>query len=222
MSSTGSRIGLISIDSDGSDGVDEYRLAINNHATKLESAALYISGLFSARPSAGIAGRTFYATDTGAAYLDIGSAWVAAPIAAGSITAAMLASAIGAWTTYTPTWTAASSNPSLGNGTLLGRYSQIGKTVAFRIFLSIGSTTTQGSGTWRFALPFASPSDGSDQVVNGFFAPSGGVTPMTGTILSGGTLISELVSPAPNVLNESNANMSAGNVLAIAGTYESV
>jgi hypothetical protein len=58
-----------------------------------------------------------------------------------------------AWITYTPTWTASTTNPSIGDGTITGRYKQIGKTTFVHIKLSIGSTTTFGSGSWRFSLP---------------------------------------------------------------------
>jgi hypothetical protein len=57
------------------------------------------------------------------------------------------------WASYTPAWTASSSNPSLGNGTISGSYLQINKTVLFRVVLFAGSTTTFGSGTYRLSLP---------------------------------------------------------------------
>jgi hypothetical protein len=57
------------------------------------------------------------------------------------------------WTDYTPTWTASTTNPVLNNGSIIGRYKQIGKTMFFTIKLTIGSTTTFGSGAWRFTLP---------------------------------------------------------------------
>lgn len=60
------------------------------------------------------------------------------------------------WTAYTPTWTGTGSNPSLGNGTIQGRYIRHGKLVHFQIHLIIGSTTTFGSGRWDFTLPIAS------------------------------------------------------------------
>jgi hypothetical protein len=63
-----------------------------------------------------------------------------------------------AWQTYTPTWTATTTNPTLGNGTLTGAYKQIGKTVFVRVKLSWGSTTTGGSGDWRFSLPVTAAS----------------------------------------------------------------
>lgn len=58
------------------------------------------------------------------------------------------------WTTYTPSWGASTTNPTLGNGTLVGRYFKIGSFVFVRIGLNIGSTTGIGSGAYSFALPF--------------------------------------------------------------------
>ena len=61
-----------------------------------------------------------------------------------------------AWTTYTPTWTAESGTPTIGNGTLSGRYQIIGKTCFVFISLTIGTTTSiSGTGIWRFSLPVA-------------------------------------------------------------------
>jgi hypothetical protein len=63
------------------------------------------------------------------------------------------ASMFAAWTTYTPTWTA-TVDPVLGNGTLTGRYIKIGRTCHVSIILTIGSTTTLGTGAYSFGLPF--------------------------------------------------------------------
>ncbi|MFL4947474.1 hypothetical protein ACJ6WE_08890 [Streptomyces sp. MMS24-I31] len=59
----------------------------------------------------------------------------------------------GAWTAFTPSWTASTTNPSLGNGTLIGRYQKIGRTVFFHVNLITGSTTSYGSGAYSFGLP---------------------------------------------------------------------
>jgi hypothetical protein len=59
----------------------------------------------------------------------------------------------GAWTVYTPTWSGSSTNPVLGNGTLTGRYVRIGRTITVIIKLTTGSTTTYGSGAYRWSLP---------------------------------------------------------------------
>jgi len=57
------------------------------------------------------------------------------------------------WTSYTPSWTASGTAPSLGNGTLTGSYKQRGKLVDFRFTLTTGSTSTYGTGIYRISLP---------------------------------------------------------------------
>lgn len=84
---------------------------------------------------------------------------MALPFTAGQrLTATDLNSATqqSAWTVYSTSWTGASVNPVLNNGTLSMRYAKVGRLVDVRLSLSIGSTTTLGTGTWSFSLPFAS------------------------------------------------------------------
>ncbi|GAA1283693.1 hypothetical protein [Streptomyces javensis] len=71
----------------------------------------------------------------------------------------------GAWTSYTPTWTS-STNPSLGNGTILGRYMKVGRTVTCHVNLVTGSTTTYGSGSYSFGLPATSANVGCTYIGN--------------------------------------------------------
>jgi hypothetical protein len=61
----------------------------------------------------------------------------------------------GVWKNWTPTWTASTTNPSIGNGTLSGRYCLIGKLITAKIFLQLGSTSTAGSGAYSFTFPIA-------------------------------------------------------------------
>ena len=56
-------------------------------------------------------------------------------------------------TTYTPTWSGTGSNPSLGNGTLQARYARLGDLVLVWLLVTMGSTTTYGTGVWEFTLP---------------------------------------------------------------------
>jgi hypothetical protein len=57
--------------------------------------------------------------------------------------------------TYTPTWTAATTNPTIGNGSLEGWFVKFGHIAIVQLYLVIGSTTTLGSGNWQFSLPTA-------------------------------------------------------------------
>lgn len=57
------------------------------------------------------------------------------------------------WQTYTPAWVSSGTQPTLGNGTIYGRWLQVGKTVFLRINLKMGSTTSFGTGEYYFGLP---------------------------------------------------------------------
>ena len=60
---------------------------------------------------------------------------------------------VGQWASYTPIWTASTTNPTLGNGSLTGRYCVVGKLCTMSVKLNIGSTTTLGAGNWAFLIP---------------------------------------------------------------------
>lgn len=55
---------------------------------------------------------------------------------------------------FTPVLTASVSNPTLGNSTLAGEYEVDGDYCIYRGKLTVGSTFSAGSGTYRFSLPF--------------------------------------------------------------------
>lgn len=61
-----------------------------------------------------------------------------------------------AWTAYTPTWTATTTNPVLGNGSFNGSgYLRVEKLIIGRLVLTMGSTTTYGTGTHSLTVPVA-------------------------------------------------------------------
>jgi hypothetical protein len=57
------------------------------------------------------------------------------------------------WTAYNPVWTATGGTTTLGNGSLIGRYCQIGKLVIAKINLVWGSTTSCTGAAWKFTTP---------------------------------------------------------------------
>lgn len=61
---------------------------------------------------------------------------------------------VGAWASYAVAWTSSGTAPALGNGTMVAYYKRDGNTVFYRVRLVWGTTTTGGTGTWRFSLPF--------------------------------------------------------------------
>lgn len=79
--------------------------------------------------------------------------------AAGDVLTAAAMNSIGeAWTSFTSTWTAATTNPAIGNGTITAAYCQINKMVFARYRIVPGSTTTFGSGIYYFSLPVTAAS----------------------------------------------------------------
>jgi hypothetical protein len=93
-----------------------------------------------ATPSEGMVAIT---TDTDILQYYNGSAWVSAL-------------PIGAWTSYTPVWGSNGTQPVLGNSTISGAFAQIGKTVHFKIALSLlsGGSFSVGTGSrYTFTTP---------------------------------------------------------------------
>lgn len=60
----------------------------------------------------------------------------------------------GSWTSYTPVLTASTTNPSIGDGTVIGKYCQLGKIVFAHIRIFFGSSgVSAGTGTYYISLP---------------------------------------------------------------------
>jgi hypothetical protein len=65
------------------------------------------------------------------------------------------------WTFYQPVFSTANNNGSLGDGTLKGMWRRNGDSLQFSIYMMIGSTTTTGTGDFRFTTPPQFSYDGS-------------------------------------------------------------
>jgi len=57
------------------------------------------------------------------------------------------------WFNFTPTWTSTGTAPAIGNASVNARFSVVGKTVHAVVSINFGSSSTFGTGDWRFALP---------------------------------------------------------------------
>lgn len=140
---------------------------------------------------------------------------------------------------FTPTWTAANSAPTIGNGTLTGTEQVTGRKCDFTINLVLGSTTGGGTGGWAFSLPIAALA-GLEQVVTAYVVAADGRTYQgVGIIHAGGTTVTPNitasltagnVAPAQGAsaggaagtgipLIASNFSYSAGDLLVISGSY---
>lgn len=93
--------------------------------------------------------------------------------------------------TYTPTWTAPTTNPALGNGTLVGRFDRHDKEVTATLDLLMGSTTTFGSGQYSFGIPLQAAA-GRDFVGSAWLLDSGTAF-FVGTVLVVGGALSAQV-----------------------------
>lgn len=122
-----------------------------------------------------------------------------------------------AWTTYTPTFTANTTNPTLANFTITGRYQQIGKTVTFFIQISCNASTGLGSGNYQFGLPVAAravgvvlPTGHQELPNHQYIGRNGGDTDSFALFLTS----------TESAMTSTSSGMTSGTVLRISGTYE--
>lgn len=135
---------------------------------------------------------------------------------------------MGAWTSFTPTWTASTTNPVLGNGVLVGRYQRVGRTIICHINLTPGSTTTFGSGNYSFALPTSAANQGAAYIGNAQFLASNGTDRYLGqVVVSAGATTTSAFFPtsatpakAGFMTPTTPETFSSGDQLRITFTYE--
>lgn len=118
------------------------------------------------------------------------------------------------WQTYTPTWT----NGSIGNGTLTGRYLDMGTMQFISISMTAGSTTTFGAGgAWAFSLPGATTGENGNLTA----LCLDGATPYVGTayLASSTTLSVVAITPTTTgfVTNAHPFSWATGDILLMAG-----
>jgi hypothetical protein len=89
------------------------------------------------------------------------------PFTSGQVLTAAQMNGIGEWTDYTPTWTATTTNPTIGNGQIVGRYARVQNLVLVQFNIIGGSTTNKGSGQYRISLPVTAAATLSQYAVVG-------------------------------------------------------
>ncbi|GAA0189818.1 hypothetical protein GCM10008944_01680 [Cytobacillus oceanisediminis] len=129
------------------------------------------------------------------------------------------------WQTYAPTWSSSGTNPSVGNGSLSGAFSQAGKQVNFRAQITIGSTTTFGSGVYSIGLPVVAMAtrwiftgairEASPLVTYAAFGETAG-----GSSAALRVLPTTPGGPLTGLSQGTPITLSSGDVIAIAGSYE--
>lgn len=134
-----------------------------------------IPALSTALPASPYEGMAVYQTDTNYPRWFNGTSWHSWTDE-GYQTAANVSSTLDsiAWQTYTPIWAASTANPSIGNGSIRGRYMRLGKMVHVQAWVGPGSTTTFGTGFYSISLPIAAK--------DGWFSGSGNPFGMGGGV----------------------------------------
>jgi hypothetical protein len=128
-----------------------------------------------------------------------------------------------AWLTYTPAWTASGTAPVLGNGSLVGAYGKVGRNINFRAYLTIGSTTTFGTGSYFLSLPIACVFGGTTPVGNATIVDVSAGTRFGRRGVLQTTTTCTFESEAGVVTsNLAPMTWATGDILAWSGTYESV
>lgn len=130
-----------------------------------------------------------------------------------------------AWQAYTVAWTAGTTNPSLGNGVMTGRYARIGRTCHVAIRLVPGSTTNFGSGTYLFSVPFTAADDTVEYL--GTARLTAGSTYIGQCVLGPGNSAMNVTFPSSttstlgaNMTQVGPATFASGHILRITLTYQ--
>lgn len=132
---------------------------------------------------------------------------------------------------YTPTWTATTTNPTLGNGTIYGRWTRLGSIITVSIILTFGSTTNFGAGNYYLGLPFSARNANNVQFFGIANIRDSGVASYERIAMIAPSLsvddITLFVDPHPGTNNNfatptSPFSFGSGDVIAVQITYESV
>ncbi len=151
------------------------------------------------------------------------------PYTTSRLTAAMLEllrgnfKAIGdAWTDYTPTWTAPTTNPT--NYTGSGAYIKAGKWVTFRARVTAEASFTAGSGTYAVSLPFSIlDSIGARFMVTAVDASTGNKFLGTTYSVSGTSAFvayNDGTAVLASITNAAPMAFATGDYIEVTGTYE--
>lgn len=127
------------------------------------------------------------------------------------------------WRTYTPSWTAATTNPTIGNGTISGRYWRSGNTVGFIAQVTAGSTTTFGSGQMRLSWPVTARTSSPDQSCNVFLFDNSSGQGYMGLCTMGATeggLNVQGTADLDNITATSPFTFATSDVIRAWGTFE--
>jgi hypothetical protein len=122
------------------------------------------------------------------------------------------------WFYYTPEWTA-SGAPSIGDGSLTGKFCILGRTVKVAAMLTVGTTTNTGSGQWFFSLP-VTPGSNFTMFVGSWRANDAGVANYGGSVLTASSSRMSLVNNGSTyVQSTAPATWGSGDTIAMSLDY---
>lgn len=135
--------------------------------------------------------------------------------------------AAGEWLQYTPTVKFGANAFTLGNGTLFGKYTEIGTTTFFRVVIFIGSTTAfPTSGAMKITLPTTASAGG----LQGHFGPAilvdsstGSVYPnnLTALVTTTEVVVYQAGSPSVGTVTDTSPfALANGDSITLTGFYE--
>lgn len=106
------------------------------------------------------------------------------------------------WQNYTPTWTAATTNPTIGAGSLVGRYALVGKTCHVKIEITTAGNTNYGNGQYNWALPFTASGAGTGTSVGaGHGITAGNARWPIQALITAGLAVVNIATPASQTDN---------------------
>lgn len=126
------------------------------------------------------------------------------------------------WTPFSvQEWSSSGTSPAIGNGTLVTVYARAGKLFIYRIVTTMGSTTTYGTGTWQWGLPYYPASGNWTPIGNAtiYDSSTGGVYGRTAVFASTGRV--RLVDASNGWVGPTTPiTFATGDVVAIQGMFE--
>lgn len=128
---------------------------------------------------------------------------------------------LGAWTSFTPTL--GGTGWAIGNGTVTGRYCQIGKLVFFQLSIIFGSTSTFGTGQLTISTPTTRATSGAGAATlntNFLDVSTGTRVAGYGRIGSGATTVLMHQTDYNTIVDTRPFTWANGDIIELNGTYE--
>lgn len=129
---------------------------------------------------------------------------------------------VGKWTEWTPTW----SGLTVGNGTTVARYEQLGKTVNFYVVFTFGTTTSVTSFVYVNLPTQISANMTADAILANVSFKDSGTLIYDGVMVGNGSLMCRATNATYSGLSAINATVphtwTTGDAIVVHGSYESL